>query len=42
MEAVRISATKEGDDTVGHKVMDVMANVRVSIRKALSLWEKGE
>jgi len=42
MEAVRISATKEVDDTVGHKVMDVLANVRVSIRKALSLWEKGE
>ena len=42
MEAVRRAAVSEGDDTVGNKVMGVLANVRISIRKALALWEKGE
>jgi hypothetical protein len=38
---VRLYAIKEGGETMGKKVKEVLASVSGSVTKAVGLWEKG-
>jgi hypothetical protein len=41
IDAVRLYAIKEGGETMGKKVKQVLASVSESVTKAVGLWEKG-
>jgi hypothetical protein len=41
MEAVRVYAVKEGGETMGARVTEVLGNISSSVQNAVGLWEGG-